>query len=125
MARIAVDMDEVIADFNAKFIATFNTRFQQRLTVDDMAGKSFLSLRPEMQQEIVTMIGEPGFFADLPVMPDSQDVLARLSQQHEIFITTAARACSTLRHTTCILKAFAGSIAGRTWGHCSCDQLSE
>lgn len=90
MARIAVDMDEVIADFNAKFIATFNARFQQRLTVDDMAGKSFLSLKPEMQQEIVTMIGEPGFFADLPVMADSQDVLTRVSQRHEIFITTAA-----------------------------------
>ena len=90
MARIAVDMDEVIADFNAKFIASFNARGGRQISVEEMAGKAFHSLLPEMQEEVLAMIGAKGFFADLPVMPDSQDVLARMSKRHEIFITTAA-----------------------------------
>ena len=90
MARIAVDMDEVIADFNAKFIATFNARGGRQISVGEMAGKAFHSLLPEMQEEVLAMIGAEGVFADLPVMPDSQDVLARMSKRHEIFITTAA-----------------------------------
>lgn len=90
MARIAVDMDEVIADFNSKFITTFNARFDKAITAADMAGKSFLSLCPEMQHQVMAMVCEQGFFADLPVMPDSQAVLAQMSKHHEIFITTAA-----------------------------------
>lgn len=35
MKRIAIDMDEVIADFNCKFIASFNARFCENITVTD------------------------------------------------------------------------------------------
>lgn len=90
MARIAVDMDEVIADFNAKFITTFNAHFDERLTLDDLRGKSFLHCRPELQQGIMQMLSENDFFADLPVIPDSQEILSRMCERHEIYIATAA-----------------------------------
>lgn len=90
MARIAVDMDEVIADFNTKLIKAFNARFDRQVSVTELNGKPAQKRWPELAEEITLMIGEADFFADLPVMPDSQDVLSRMVREHEIFITTAA-----------------------------------
>ena len=90
MARIAVDMDEVIADFNAKFITSLNSRFDKQLTLADLYNTKIEYLLPELIQDIKAMIREADFFADLPVMPHSQSVLAQMVNQHEIFITTAA-----------------------------------
>lgn len=90
MARIAVDMDEVIADFNAKFIPALNARFNKQLTLAHLHGTKAEQVFPELAQKIKDMIGEADFFADLPVMQDSQEVLAQMANQHEIFITTAA-----------------------------------
>lgn len=90
MARIAVDMDEVIADFNTKFIASFNHRFNKQISLADLHGKSAQQRWPDLEKEINLMIGEADFFSDLPVMPGSQGTLKLLIQKHEIFITTAA-----------------------------------
>ncbi|QZY97682.1 5' nucleotidase, NT5C type [Pantoea dispersa] len=90
MARIAVDMDEVIADFNRKFIKSFNTHFGMSITLNELQGLSAQKRWPELARDIDVMIGEADFFSDLPVMEGSQDVLRHMTQKHEIFITTAA-----------------------------------
>lgn len=72
MKRIAIDMDEVIADFNCKFIASFNARFSENITVADLAGKTVEQFRPQLLAEMRAMICEDGFFRDMPVIPDSQ-----------------------------------------------------
>lgn len=53
MKRIAIDMDEVIADFNCKFIASFNARFSENITVADLVGKTVEQFRPQLLAEIV------------------------------------------------------------------------
>ncbi|WP_394521028.1 5'-3'-deoxyribonucleotidase [Pantoea sp. SGAir0184] len=90
MARIAVDMDEVIADFNKKFIKSFNKLFEMNVKLTDLQGFSAQKRWPELAHDIDTMIGENDFFSDLPVMPGSQDVLLPMAKKHEVFITTAA-----------------------------------
>ncbi|VTO12903.1 Uncharacterized protein conserved in bacteria [Klebsiella variicola] len=62
MKRIAIDMDEVIADFNCKFIASFNARFCENITVTDLAGKTVEEFRPQLLAEMRAMICEDGFF---------------------------------------------------------------
>lgn len=90
MPRIAVDMDEVIADFIPKFLREFNQRSGESLTVKDLTGAHLRDLRPERAGELRALIREPSFFRDLAPMEHSQAVLRRLAERHEIFISTAA-----------------------------------
>ncbi|WP_199616111.1 5' nucleotidase, NT5C type [Paenibacillus alkalitolerans] len=88
--RIAIDMDEVIADFNAKHLRVFNRDYNENFTVNDLQGTRLRELRPHLKNEITAYLNDPAFFRDLDVMRDSQKVIKQLSEQYEIFITTAA-----------------------------------
>lgn len=90
MAIIAVDMDEVIADFNKKLIKSINQHFNVNISLTDLQGYSFNEIRPELALEINSIISEFDFFSDIPVMADSQNILQRMARKHEIFIATAA-----------------------------------
>ncbi|GGD25475.1 5' nucleotidase, NT5C type [Pontibacillus salipaludis] len=90
MERIAVDMDDVIADPLSKHIEVFNERFNEDISIQDLQGKYLTEIRPNLQVEIMNILSEPNFFCDLEVMEDSQEVLKELSQFYEIFIVTAA-----------------------------------
>lgn len=86
--RIAVDMDEVIADVRPKFLDLYEREFGRRLTKDDYWGKKIYQVGGA--HRIRDYLFEKGFFADLPVMPGSQEVLRELQEEYEIYITTAA-----------------------------------
>ncbi|MEH7548911.1 5' nucleotidase, NT5C type [Neobacillus vireti] len=90
MKRIAIDMDEVIADFNQKHLALFNRDYNENITIVDLHGTKLRELRPHLKEEIRNYIIEPTFFRDLEVMKDCQEVIKELSEHYEIFITTAA-----------------------------------
>ncbi|MFC5653458.1 5'-3'-deoxyribonucleotidase [Paenibacillus solisilvae] len=88
--RIAIDMDEVVADFNSKHLRVFNHDYNENLTLNDLMGTRLRVLRPHLQNEIFAYLDDPAFFRDLDVMKDSQQVIKELSEQYEVFITTAA-----------------------------------
>ncbi len=67
--RIAIDMDDVIADFRPK---------EERAR----AARRQASGTPVYE--------EPGFFADLDVIEGSQQVVRELAARHEVFIASAA-----------------------------------
>lgn len=90
MKRIAIDMDEVIADFVPKQLKLFNQDFNETITLEDLKGKKLRQLRPHLKHEIMNYLNEPSFFRDLAVMKDSQEVISELNEHYEIFITTAA-----------------------------------
>lgn len=90
MKRIAIDMDEVMADFKGKYLPLFGHAFGGRLTAEDLRGVKLMDIRPELRSESRRYIEDPTFFRDLAVMPHAQEVIAELSQHYEIFITTAA-----------------------------------
>lgn len=90
MQRIAIDMDEVIADFNPKHLRVFNQDYQENLTVDDLMGTRLRELRPQYRNEILGYLKDPAFFRDLEVMKDSREVIQQLCERFEVFITTAA-----------------------------------
>ncbi|MDB5085988.1 MAG: 5-3-deoxyribonucleotidase [Bacilli bacterium] len=90
MKRIAIDMDEVIADFVFKHLNLYNRDFNESLSVEDLYGTRLWKLRPHISKEILAYVNDPAFFRDLRVIKGSQEVIQALSEKYEIFITTAA-----------------------------------
>lgn len=94
MKRIAVDMDEVLAKYTRKVIHTLKSETGYKVDLKKAAGDFLSKSLPKEYVDIVT--GYPyreGFFRDLEVMEDSQEVLFELSEKYEIFIISA-----TLQH---------------------------
>lgn len=88
---IAIDMDEVIADTLSHLITTYNTEFAATLSVSEVAGKKFGEAVPDEHRGRAKIYPtEAGFFRDLPVVENSQAVIKRLMERHDVFITTAA-----------------------------------
>lgn len=90
MKRIAIDMDEVMADSLPKLLTQFNEAFGQTITIEETHGKLLTDIFPDLKKDILTLYDKPDFFRDLNVMKDSQEVIKELSQYFEIYITTAA-----------------------------------
>jgi 5'(3')-deoxyribonucleotidase len=91
MPRIAVDMDEVVADSLAEYLARYNADCNACLTKDDLTGKRISDLvPPEHWERLDSYYDDPTFFSNLGVMEGSQEVLRDLSANYDIFVVTAA-----------------------------------
>lgn len=88
MKRIALDMDEVIADVMPKFSDYFELEFGRRPQKEEYWGGKIYDLNDA--RHIRERLHDPGFFADLPVMEGSQEVVKWLNENFELFIVTAA-----------------------------------
>ncbi len=88
--RIALDMDEVIADVLPKFLDIYERELGVRLKREDYWGTHKLYRTSKEVAFIRDFLFDKGFFADLPVMEDSQEVVRELQEHYDIFITTAA-----------------------------------
>jgi 5'(3')-deoxyribonucleotidase len=91
MQRIAVDMDEVMADALSEYLSRYNTEFGQNITKNDLVGKRVADLvPPEHWPRLDAYFDDETFFRNLEVMEGSQEVLLDLSSRFDIFIVTAA-----------------------------------
>jgi len=89
--RVCVDMDEVMADTLSEHLRRYNQEFDEALTVQDLVGKGIWEVAPiDRQKQVRAFLDAEDFFEDLPLMPDSQEVLKDLSGRFEIFIATQA-----------------------------------
>ena len=86
MKRLAIDMDNVIADVTAAFINSYEQETGIRLTENDINGKFEYDAFPNLRKWVFT----EGYFRHLPVMRDSQRVIKRLMEQYDVFIVSAA-----------------------------------
>ncbi|MGA2896187.1 MAG: 5'-3'-deoxyribonucleotidase [Acidobacteriaceae bacterium] len=89
--RIAVDMDEVIADTVAEHLIRYNRDYNGNITKADLRGKWIwdvvaIDRHPRLEE----YLRSDDFFDVLDVIPDAQRVLRRLQQQFEVFIASAA-----------------------------------
>lgn len=90
MKRIAVDMDEVLADFSTELMNRMNEKYNLNITKEDLAGTPMQKLYPELAEDMFDIVNTDSFFRSLPVIEDSQEVLKELSNHYEIVIATAA-----------------------------------
>ena len=86
MKRIAIDMDNVIADITTAFLDSHEQETRIRLIPDDINGK----LESEAFPNVMNWVNTEGYFRNLLVMPDSQRVIKKLMEQYEVFIVSAA-----------------------------------
>jgi 5'(3')-deoxyribonucleotidase len=88
MARIIIDMDEVMADTIAEFITWFK---RAGFTIDpaSLNGKTVQDMFPDYELAR-KFLYTPGFFRNKAVMADCQKVVEALNNAHEVFIVSAA-----------------------------------
>lgn len=89
--RIAIDMDEVMVDTLGKRLALYRAKFGEEVPLAGLAGVKFHeAVAEERRASVEGHLRTPGFFRDLPLMPEAAEVIAALMERYEVFITTAA-----------------------------------
>jgi 5'-nucleotidase len=89
--RILVDMDDVLADASERILEILNQKNNLSLSKDFFDDKDFYDyVKSNNLKSYRDELNAPGFFGNLNVIPDSQEVLAELSEKHEVFIVSAA-----------------------------------
>lgn len=84
-------MDEVVADTMAHYLELYNADFGLELTPAHFHGRHMFDvIDPAHRPHALGYFGREDFFADIPVMPGSVDVVRELTERYEVFITTAA-----------------------------------
>jgi 5'(3')-deoxyribonucleotidase len=91
MKRIAIDMDEVLADTLAEHIARYNRDHNEAITKADLQGKWLWDIvSMDRHDRLEGYLRSEDFFEDLPVIEDSQRVLHLMAQRYDIYIATSA-----------------------------------
>jgi len=88
--RIAIDMDEVMADALGEHVRRYNAAFSASLTPDELRGRHLEEYVPPAHRAAAEALLDASFFADLDPMPGCQDVVRELCGRHDVFIVTAA-----------------------------------
>lgn len=89
--RIAIDMDEVMADTMQRCLDLYNSDFELALTPAHFHGCSLFDIVAEQHREhVISYFHREDFFASIAVMKDSQEVIRALAAEHEIFVVSAA-----------------------------------
>ena len=89
--RIAIDMDEVLADPMKKFIKLYNRDYGIPLdTLIDPGNEVYHHVPEHLNRKWYEYINEKGFFRDLDVIEGSVEALKKLQEQHEVYIVSAA-----------------------------------
>lgn len=89
--RIAVDMDQVLADLTVSFVELYKKEYH----VEFDSIEDYMNQHPEFDlvnviKELYPSINTYDFFRNIPVMEDAQLVLRELSEHYDIYIATAA-----------------------------------
>jgi len=91
MERIAVDMDEVVADALGEHLRRYNRDYKEKIQIEDLEGKWIWDVvSRDRQQALANYLYSEDFFESLAVMPDAERVIERLQTSYEVFIVTAA-----------------------------------
>lgn len=89
--RIAIDMDEVLADTAAHQVAWYVREFGPGLTTAQLHGRHLLSVIPAGHHEAVRgHLSHPRFFRDIPVMAGAIDAVVALQARYDVFVASAA-----------------------------------
>ena len=91
MSRIAIDMDEVLADTFTKQLNWLETFRNIKIDRNSCHGKPLKATTTlEDYEALYRAMKQPDFFADIPVMSGAKEVMKQLAVHHELYIVTAA-----------------------------------
>ncbi|XP_073876498.1 5'(3')-deoxyribonucleotidase, cytosolic type isoform X5 [Macaca fascicularis] len=87
--RVLVDMDGVLADFEAGLLRGFRRRFPEEPHVPLEQRRGFLAreqyraLRPDLADKVASVYEAPGFFLDLEPIPGALDAVREMNDLPE------------------------------------------
>lgn len=91
MKRIAIDMDEVMADTMNQCLTRYNKDYACELKSADFHGRRLWDvIKEEHWPSIREYFNDPEFFSDIDLMLDAQVVIRELMERYEVFVVTAA-----------------------------------
>lgn len=91
MQRIAIDMDEVLADTAAHQLAWYERDFGPGPTAADLHGTHLSALVPrEHRDRVREHLHDPTFFRHIPLMPGAREAVVALATRYELFVASAA-----------------------------------
>ncbi len=88
--RIAIDMDEVMADALTEHLRRYNAVYGTSITAAELSGCHLEQRIPPAHRQAAEAMLDASFFADLAVLPDCQEVIRELAGRYEVFIASAA-----------------------------------
>ena len=88
--RIAIDMDEVMADALAEHVRRYNAHFGAQVSIAELRGRHLEEVVPPDHREATEALLDASFFENLELLPDCRDVIADLAVRHEVVIASAA-----------------------------------
>jgi 5'-nucleotidase len=88
--RIAIDMDEVMADALGEHVRRYNAAFGTTITREALHGRHLEEYVPPAHRSAVEAMLDASFFLDLEPMPGCVDVVRELNDRHDVFVVTAA-----------------------------------
>ena len=89
--RIAIDMDDVLANSAMKALESFHKEYGFRPSHEEIQGKDLhQAVPPEYSRKIVSYFFKKGFLRDVPLLPDCQEVVKKLYDRFEVYIVSAA-----------------------------------
>ncbi|XP_068834889.1 5'(3')-deoxyribonucleotidase, cytosolic type isoform X2 [Capricornis sumatraensis] len=94
--RVLVDMDGVLADFEAGLLRGFLQRFPEEphVPLEERRGffarEQYRALRPDLADKVASVYEAPGFFLDLEPIPGALEALREMNdmQDTQVFICT-------------------------------------
>ncbi|MDH4460414.1 MAG: 5'-3'-deoxyribonucleotidase [Flectobacillus sp.] len=90
MKRIAIDMDDVLADITTRLIEITNERRNTNYQKDQLKDPVIFQEYYAEYKQVRECLYETGMFRNLPVFEDAQDVVKKLQEHYEVFIVSAA-----------------------------------
>ncbi len=88
--RVAIDMDEVMADALSEHLRRYNAKYGAALTAADLHGCHLEDFVPTAHRAAAEAMIDASFFVDLEVLPDCQAVVQELAARFEVFVVSAA-----------------------------------
>lgn len=88
--RIAIDMDEVMADALTEHVRRYNAAFATSVAHGDLHGLHLAQRVPAEHRDALDAMLDASFFADLALFPDCEPVIRELTARHDVYIVTAA-----------------------------------
>lgn len=90
MKRIAIDMDDVLADITTRLIEITNERRNTNYQKDQLKDPAIFHEYYAEYKHIRECLYETGMFRNLPVFEGAQEVVKKLQEHYEVFIVSAA-----------------------------------
>jgi len=89
--RLAIDMDEVLADTHQKFLNLYHRDYGIALDLQQEPGKELHENLPgHLQGQWEVYVNEKGFFRDIPPMADAAETVKALQERYNVYIVSAA-----------------------------------